>query len=279
MTRPALPRPCSLPPAAGLAIALLFSPLAASALTLGVTEGVTYRASDAEIAAKFEPLAAYLSGALKQPVQVRVLSTYNALREATGKKELDIAFIHPAHVALEAVKTGNYSVAAWTSGFTEYRVSFLCKEPTPIKDWASIKTKKLVTPDPDSITAVMTRAMLRQQGLAPGAPQVLNTRYQDAVPFYVENTFAQYGATASKSVIKAWTDKGGQVCAQSQPVPIKQWIAANALPAATQAAVRAALLGAGDSDAGRKALAASGYKGFEAPTEGAEKQLTAWLGL
>jgi phosphonate transport system substrate-binding protein len=212
-------------------------------------------------------------------VQVRVLSTYNALREATSKKELDIAFIHPAHVALEAVKTGHYSVAAWTSGFTEYRVSFLCKEPTPIKDWASIKSKKLVTPDPDSITAVMTRAMLRQQGLAPGAPQVLNTRYQDAVPFYVENTFAQYGATASKSVIKAWTDKGGQVCAQSQPVPIKQWIASSALPPATQAALRAALLGAGDSEAGRKALATSGYKGFEAPTDGADKQLTAWLGL
>ena len=274
MTRTALPHLRSLLLAAALA-----APFAAPALTLGVTEGVTYRATDAEISAKFEPLAAYLASALKQPVQVRVISTYNALREATTKKELDIAFVHPAHVALEAVKGGHYSVAAWTSGFTDYRVSFLCKETTPIKDWAGIKSKKLVTPDPDSITAVMTRAMLRQQGLAPGAPQVLNTRFQDAVPFYVENTFAQYGATASKGVIKAWTDKGGQVCAQSQPVPIKQWIAASALPAATQAALRAALLGAGDSEAGRKALAASGYKGFEAPKDGADKQLTAWLGL
>lgn len=262
-----------------LLAAVLAAGLPAQALTLGVTEGVTYRATDAEIAARFEPLAAYLSGMLKQPVQVRVISTYNALREATAKKEVDIAFVHPAHVALEAVKGGQYSVAAWTKGFTDYRVHFLCKEPTPIKDWASIKTKKLVTPDPDSITAVMTRAMLREQGLAPGAPQVLNTRYQDAVPFYVENTFAQYGATASKSVVKAWTDKGGQVCAQSQPVPIKQWIAANTLPPAAQAVLRSALLAIEDSEPGRRALAATGYKGFEAPKEGAEKQLTAWLGL
>ena len=108
---------------------------------------------------------------------------------------------------------------------------------------------------------------------------MLNTRYQDAVPFYVENTFAQYGATASKGVIKAWTDKGGQVCAQSQPVPIKQWIAASTLPAATLEALRNALVEVEASEAGRRALAASGYKGFEAPKEGAEKQLTAWLGL
>lgn len=261
-----------------LAAALLAAP-AAHALTLGVTEGVTYRATDRDIAARFEPIAQHLAAALRQPVDIKVISAYADLREATARRGVDVAFVHPAHLALQPVKAGLYQSLAWTSGFTEYKVSFLCKDTQPIQNWATLADKKLVTPDPDSITAVMTRALLREQGLKAGSPQLLTTRYQDAVPFYVENAFAQYGATAAKAVIKDWGDKGGKVCAQSRPVPIKQWIATTTLPPATLAALREALLAMKDSDAGRKALAASGYKGFEAPNSATEQALIGWLGL
>jgi phosphonate transport system substrate-binding protein len=259
-----------------LAAALLPS---AQALTLGVTEGVTYRATDADITARFEPIAAHLSAALKQPVTIRVLSSYDSLREATAKREVDLAFVHPAHVALQAVKGGHYRSLAWTSGFTEYTVAFLCKDPQPIQNWSSLATKKLVTPDPDSITAVMTRAMLRENGLQPGAPQLMTTRYQDAVPFYVENGFSHYGATAARALIKDWQDKGGKVCAKSKPVPIKHWIASNALPPATLQTLRETLVAMKDADPGRKALATSGYKGFEASSTETEQTLIGWLGL
>lgn len=265
--------------ASALACAAACAAPGAHALTLGVTEGVTYRATDAEIAAKFAPIAAHLSAALKQPVDVRVLNTYNALRDATRKGEVDLAFVHPAHVALEASGGGRYAVAAWTKGFTEYRVSFLCKDPAPIADWSALKDRKIVTPDPDSITAVMTRAMLKENGLGSAGPKVLTTRFQDAVPFYVENKFANYGATAAKAVIKDWTDKGGKVCAQSRPVPIKQWIVLKSLPPDAQQTVRDTLVGMAESEAGRKALEPSGYKGFEPVNANTEKSIQAWLGL
>jgi phosphonate transport system substrate-binding protein len=263
---------------------LVWAVLAASAvaaqaqgLVLGVTEGVTYRATDPEIAARFEAIAAELAKAAKQPVSVKVISGYNDMRAALKAQSVDIAYIHPAHVALEAVKAQRYKAVAWTNGFTEYKVSFLCRDEAPIADWKALATRKIVTPDPDSITAVMTRALLREKAAAPAA--LLNTRYQDAVPFYVENRFADFGATAARGVVKAWRDKGGKVCAESRTVPIKQWLVSTRLDAAAAAPLREALLGLAQNDAGKKALAASTYSGLLPTQAETETALIAWLGL
>lgn len=249
----------------------------AQGLVLGVTEGVTYRATDPEIAARFEGIAAELAKATKQPVTVKVISGYNDMRAALKAQSVDIAYIHPAHVALEAVKAQRYRAVAWTNGFTEYKVSFLCRDEPPISDWKAIATRKIVTPDPDSITAVMTRALLREKAGTPAA--LLNTRYQDAVPFYVENRFADFGATAARGVIKAWRDKGGKVCAESRAVPIKQWLVSARLDPASAGAVRDTLLALGQSDGGKKALQASTYTGLVPANAETEMALIGWLGL
>lgn len=258
---------------------LFLTIFSAHALVLGVTEGVTYRASDAEIEAKFVPIAKAISTATKQPVKIMIISSYNGLRDALKQGTLDIAFIHPTHVALEAVKAGSYKTAALTAGFTDYKVSFLCNEPQPIKTWTTVNGKGVVTPDADSITAVMTRAMLRENGIASAAVKMQVTRFQDAVPFYVDSGFAAYGATASKGVVKAWSEKGGKTCAESRPMPIKYWIANSKLDTTTLNTVKDTLLGMDKSDVGNKALTSSGYKGFVAPNEATDKTLTTWLGI
>lgn len=249
----------------------------AQGLVLGVTEGVTYRATDPEIAARFEGIAAELSRSVKQPVTVKVVSGYNDMRAVLKNQGVDIVYIHPAHLALEAVKAQRYRSVAWTTGFTEYKVSFLCRDEPPISDWKAITGRKIVTPDPDSITAVMTRALLREKAATP-AP-LLNTRYQDAVPFYVENKFSDFGATASRGVVKAWRDKGGKVCAESRAVPIKQWLVSTKLDAAAANTVRDALLGLSQTDAGKKALKESSYSGLVAPNGETETALIGWLGI
>ncbi len=263
-----------------LALAIASSFASAQALTLGVTEGVTYRATEAEIEAKFAPIAKMISLATKQPVTIRIIPSYNALRDALKQGQLDAAFIHPAHVSFESIKTGAYKSVAWTTGFTEYKVSFLCKEPEAIKNWTTVNGKGLVTPDADSITAIMTRSMLRENKLNSATDVKLQvTRFQDAVPFYVDNGFAAYGATASGAVIKAWKEKGGKTCAQSRGMPIKHWIVSSKMSAEQAASVRDALLTRDKSELGAKALATSGYKGFIASDTEVEKTLTNWLGL
>jgi phosphonate transport system substrate-binding protein len=260
--------------------AAVVAAFSSQALTLGVTEGVTYLATDAEIEAKFAPIAKIISATTNQPVKIQIISSYNGLREALKQGQLDIAFIHPAHVSLEAIKTGAYKSAAWTTGFTDYKVSFLCKDALPITSWSTVSGKTMVTPDSDSITAVMTRSLLRENKLNAASDVKLQvTRFQDAVPFYVDNGFAAYGATASGAVIKSWKDKGGATCAQSRGMPIKHWLVSNKMNAEMATNVRESLLSMDHTDAGKKALIISGYKGFIATNDAAEKSLTTWLGL
>jgi len=213
-------------------------------------------------------------------VRMVVVSSYDDLRKGLERQEYDLAFIHPAHVALGAIKAGKYQSVAWTTGYTDYAVMLLAPKEQPFAKLDDLRGRTVVSPDPDSITAWMLRAMLRDGKLKPGDDlKVITTRYQDAVPFYVQYGFASVGATAAKSVAKEWTDKGGKVVLTSRPVPIKQWIVSTKLPAEDVEKIRSALLGVAQSDAGKQALSALGYKGFVATNRDDESKAIAWLGL
>ena len=256
-------------------------------LIFAVTEGVTYQATPKEIRDKFAPLADYLGRATGRRVKVVLVPAYDDLRAGAAKQEYDLAFVHPAHVSMAEIKAGRYKAIAWTTGYTEYTASLLMNPNQPLKSLEDLKGHTIVTPDPDSITAAMVRAMFRTERvplstakeLTPAAAKVITTRYQDAVPFYLEYGFAQVGVTGANAVAKAWTDKGGKILLKSRPVPIKQFIVSTKMPADEQQRLREALVNIRDSKAGRDALEAVGYKGFVAPNPDVETSTIAWLGL
>ncbi|TMG87297.1 MAG: phosphate/phosphite/phosphonate ABC transporter substrate-binding protein [Betaproteobacteria bacterium] len=252
---------------------------AAADLVFAVTEGVTYFQTNKEIQGRFQPLADLLAKALKRPVHVVVVSAYNDVREGLARQEYDLAFIHPAHVSLAAIKSGKYESVAWTAGYTDYSVALLVNKEQPFTKLDDLRGHTLVSPDPDSITTAMLRAMLRDQKIGAGDVKIITTRYQDAVPFYLQYGFAQAGATAAKSVIKDWTDKGGRVLVSSRPMPIKQLIMSAKASPEEQQQVRNILVGIAQNDAGKQVLGPLGYKGFVAPNHDEERKAIAWLGL
>ena len=262
-------------------ILALAAPMAAAAdFVLSVTEGITYYQTNKEIQTRFAPIADLISKAIKRPVRVVVVSAYNDVREGLDKQEYDLSFIHPAHVALAAIKSGKYRSIAWTTGFTDYSVMLLTNKDQPIAKLDDLRGRTIVSPDPDSITAWMLRAMLRDQKLKPDTDlKIITTRYQDAVPFYITYGFAQVGATAAKGVAKDWTDKGGKVALSSRPIPIKQWIVSTKVPADDVEKIKSALLSAAQNDAGKQALGTLGYRGFVASSHEDELKAIAWLGL
>jgi len=275
-----------------LACAALFLAFATAAaaqtdLVFAVTEGVTYRATPKEIRDKFTPLGEVLAKAVGRRLRIVIVPAYDDLRAGLAKQEFDIAYVHPAHVSMAEIKAGRYTALAWTTGYTEYTASVLVPKDSGAKALGDLKGRTLVTPDPDSITAAMVRAVFRTENIAsstghdpiPSAIRVITTQYQDAVPFYMENGFSQAGVTAASAVVKAWTDKGGKVIYRSRPVPIKQIIGSTKLPPDDQQKLRAALLTLRDSKPGRDALEAVGYKGFVAPNAEFESATIAWLGL
>lgn len=256
-------------------------------LVFAVTEGVTYQATPKEIRDKFAPLGEVLAKAAGRRVRVVLVPSYDDLRAGLAKQEYDVAFVHPAHVAMAEIKAGRYKSVAWTTGYTEYTVSMLMLAATPLKSLEELRGRTLVTPDPDSITAVMVRAMFRGDKIRWSADReppsdtvrVITTRYQDSVPFYLENGFAQVAATAANAVVKGWTDKGGKVLVRSKPVPIKQFIVSSKMTPDEQQRVRDALVGLKDAKGGREALDIVGYKGFVAVNPQVEAAAIEWLGL
>ena len=251
----------------------------ANALVFGVNEGVTYRVPSEEVRGRYAAIAADLAKLLKQPVTVEPVADYPSLRKGLAEKHFDLAMVHPAHVSIQAIKGSGYQLVVVTKGFQNYQAQFLVRADSTLTSLADLKGRKLGAPDEDSITSVMVRATLRDAGLTAAQVPMVYTRYQDAVPFFVDNKLTLSGATAANSVIKAWTAKGGKVLAKSRTVPIKHIIASPTLTTEQVEAVRDYLLTLDASEEGRKKLAPTKYSGFERYDQAALLTLGTWLGL
>lgn len=260
-------------------VPLLLAAPWANALVFAVNEGVSYRVPLEEVRGRYAAMAADLGRILKQPVTVEPVGDYTSLRRGLAAQTYDLALVHPAHVSIQALKGSGYKLVAVTQGFQKYQASFLVPADSPLGSLAELKGRKLGAPDEDSITAWMVRATLRDAKVETSQVAITYTRYQDAVPFFVENHLTQAGATASSGLVKAWQAKGGKVLAQSRAVPIKHVIASPALGAEQIDKVRDYLLGLNGTEEGRRKLEPTRYSGFERFDEAKMLELGAWLGL
>ena len=261
-----------------LGATLLATGPARAEITLAVNEGVTYYVTPQEIREKYKDLAELLGKTLKTTVKILPVDHYPVLRKGLDEQQYDLAFIHPAHHSLISLRDKKYRLVVLTKGFTEYKARFLMKKDAPMKQPADIKGKSIGMPDPDSITSVIARATMRDLGVDPAKANIRTTRYQDAVPYFVENNFSDLGVTASAAVVKEWQSKGGAVLFESKPVPIKHMIASTKMSEADVEKVREVMLGLENSEAGKKILAKLGYLGYTTGDEQKLAVITQWLG-
>jgi ABC-type phosphate/phosphonate transport system substrate-binding protein len=246
-----------------------------SPLVFAINEGVTYRVTPKEIRERYQGLTDLLSHELKRPVHVEPVEDYQRLRAGLDAQEYDLALVHPAHHALKSIADQKYVSLASVKGYTEYKATFLVKPGSPLKRPEDMKGQKIGAPDADSITAVLIRATLQDLGIDPQKTRFQNTRYQDAVPFLVEWGYVNVGATGSNAVVKEWTGKGYVTLLQSKPIAIKHVIASNKLSEAERQKITHLLLELDTTDAGRKILEPTSYKGFVAQNP---QQLAMWWG-
>jgi ABC-type phosphate/phosphonate transport system substrate-binding protein len=259
-------------------VALLTAAPAQAELILAINEGVTYYVTPTEIREKYKDLADLLGKTLRTTVKVLPVDQYPVLRKGLDEQQYDLAFVHPAHHSLVSLRDGKYQLVVLTKGYTEYKARFFVKKDAKMKQPADMKGMRFGMPDPDSITAVITRATMRDLGIDSTKADIRTTRYQDAVPFFVENGFSDVGVSASGAVIKQWQEKGGAVLLESKAVPIKHMIASTKVSVTDLEKVRALMLGLDKSEAGQKILAKIGYKGYESGDPQQLAVLAKWLG-
>ena len=247
-------------------------------LVLAINEGVTYQ-DGGSTQERYRPLLDLLSRELKRTVRVVSVDKYAEFEKGLGEERYDLVFIHPAHVGLKAVKSGKYFGLATAKGFTDYRARVLVSGNSPFKSIEDLRGKKIGVPSMESITTVMFTAALRDLKFDHPEKAFTATRYQDAVPFMVENKFVDAGVTGSGAVAKAWVSKGGKVIAEAKPVAIKQFLASRKLADADRARVQALMLGLSGSDAGRAALGKINMSGFVPWDTAVMNEATARLAL
>jgi ABC-type phosphate/phosphonate transport system substrate-binding protein len=262
--------------AAAFAAAL---PAAAQELVFGVNEGVTYRVTPHETRERYKELGDALSKALKRPVKVVPEDNYVKLRKGLEEKTYDLAYVHPAHHSLRAIRDQKYQLVVITKGWETYKARFLTKADAPYKQPQDVLKTKMVMPDPDSITAWMVRATIRDLGADPQKIDLGTTRFQDGIPFMMENGFYEVGATAAGGVVKEWQSKGGKILFESKPVPIKHVIASPNLSPADVEAIRQVFLSLETTKEGKEILAKIGFAGFRTGDPQQMAEITKWLGI
>lgn len=256
----------------------LSTALMAQEILLAVNEGVTYH-EGGSTAERYKPLLDLISKELKRPVKVQNIDKYSELDKGLNDEKYELAFVHPAHIGLRAVKQGNYVGLATAKGFTDYRARILVKKDSPVKSMQDLKGKKIGVPSVESITTVMFSANLRELSFQQPESSFVPTRYQDAVPFMIENGFVEAGITGSSAIEKDWIGKGGRVVTETKPVPIKQFLASKKLSDTERAKLQALMLNLSGTDVGRSALAKFGMTGFVPWNNEVMNQATARLGL
>ena len=257
-------------------------------LVFAINEGVTYRTAAEATRQNYKAIADDIGRLLRAKVRVEVISEYATLETDLAAKSYDIAFIHPMHIALAPVKKGDYALAAVSKAHVNYKASFLSKIGAEPKSLAELgrrvasNTRMIGSPDTNSITAWLIRATLRDAAAAAKmpAPQLKFTRYQESIPFMVNNGFVDIAATASEPIVKDWIAAGGKVLATSKSVPIKDLIVSNALGKDAIEAIKNYFIELGNTAEGQAKLERIGLKqGFVAYDQAAFVALGTWLGL
>ena len=262
--------------------ALVIAPtlaLAQQEFVFGINEGVTYRITPPETRERYRELGELLSKTLKRPVKLAAEESYVKLRANLEAGKYDLAYVHPAHHSYRAIRDQGYRLVATTKGWEGYKARFLIKPDAPYRQPRDVLATKMVMPDPDSITAWMVRATLRDLGANTEKLSLGTTRFQDGIPFMMENGFYDVGITAAGAVIKEWQAKGGKILFESKPVPIKHVIASPKVSNEEFEKIRAVILGLESTKEGQAILEKLGFKGFMAPDERQTQELTKWLGI
>ncbi len=228
---------------------------------------------------RYKPLVDLLEKELKHPVQVKNVDRYSDLEKGLEAGRYELAFIHPAHIGLRAVRSANYIGVATALGYTDYRARVLVAKDSPLRSMDELRGRKIGVPALESITTVMFTATMKGMGVENPAATYSSTRYQDAVPFMIENKFTDAGVTASAAVIKDWTAKGGRILGETKSVPIKQFLVSRRLSVEQRDKVRDLMQRLGDSEAGRQALKGANMKGFVPWNDVAMDEAAKWLGL
>lgn len=212
-----------------------------------------------QLSAAFTPLAAYLSGALGQPVTLRVSRDYPEHVEAVGRGDFDIAYLGPSlYVKLREAHGPQTLLARQQIGTQPvFHSKIFVRADSPVKTLADLAGKRFAFGSANSTMGhYVPRHMLRQAGIT--VERLAGHSFvSDHVNVALGVLAGEFDAGAVKEDVYFQYEKRGlRAIATSEDFADHLLVAGPRLSAAQVARLRQALLRMHETPGGRAALQA-----------------------
>lgn len=248
-------------------LALLLAGVATPATAQEIKLGVLPRLSATELTTMFTPLTEQLSRATGRKVVLVIAKDFDTFQKQVRDGELDLAFSNPlVYVQLKKeVELVPLALAAEKKGGTKFRGIFVARKDSGLSDVASLKGKKVIFVDEDSLGGYIAQALtLKKQGydLQKDFVRLPYAKKHDNVTMAVFNKAADAGGIREDDLEKmaGKIDLSQlKVLAYTDYFPNWPLFASPKISTATRDALRAALL---KLKAGDPALEAAKLTGF-----------------
>jgi ABC-type phosphate/phosphonate transport system substrate-binding protein len=194
------------------------------------------------LTSRYRPLAEYVSSQLRTRPNIEVepvVNVHRFMELAQHASKPELVFGKSVNQLAKLVRDHGYQPVARRAD--PYKAAFIVANGSPIRTLAdaSQRKAKIIMPDEMAATTAVAKAELRR--LKADQVQVVHTRYQEAVAQQISGGFAEVGVV-NPTIARKWTQDGGRVLGETQPVVNWSVLAAPSLPEAEVAQVRAAFL-------------------------------------
>ena len=252
----------------------------AQSLVFAVSEGTSGAGTsvgDEQMATKYRPVIEVMERVLGQKIAVRYVRDFRQLEDGMKSARFDLVLARPSDYPARGVR--DYGYQSVTTTQPDGHCLLVVKEDSPLKSLDELKGKRMILPERVAYMSKFCLAEMRDQKVGISPEEVTYVREQGAIPFALQNGLSHVGGIASYSGVAGRLQKEGlRVLHKSRPQPYLPMIAGAKIPADKVQQLGAELVALSKTEAGGKALAAIGLKGFDTGTQPRLLSLLDWLG-
>ena len=252
----------------------------AQSLVFAVSEGTSGAGTsvgDEQMATKYRPVIEVMERVLGQKIAVRYVRDFRMLEDGIKSARFDLVLARPSDYPARGVR--DYGYQSVTTTQPDGHCLLVVKEDSPLKSLDELKGKRMILPERVAYMSKFCLAEMRDQKVGISPEEVTYVREQGAIPFALQNGLSHVGGIASYSGVAGRLQKEGlRVLHKSRPQPYLPMIAGAKIPADKVQQLGAELVALSKTEAGGKALAAIGLKGFDTGTQPRLLSLLDWLG-
>lgn len=252
----------------------------AQSLVFAVSEGTSGAGTsvgDEQMATKYRPVIEVMERVLGQKIAVRYVRDFRMLEDGMKSARFDLVLARPSDYPARGVR--DYGYQSVTTTQPDGHCLLVVKEDSPLKSLDELKGKRMILPERVAYMSKFCLAEMRDQKVGISPEEVTYVREQGAIPFALQNGLSHVGGIASYSGVAGRLQKEGlRVLHKSRPQPYLPLIAGAKIPADKVQQLGAELVALSKTEAGGKALAAIGLKGFDTGTQPRLLSLLDWLG-